>query len=402
MTALGALNATKPDLADILAAIDGVLAGQPRPVALHEPEIGRREREMVAECLSSGWVSYAGAHVRQFETAVAAFTGCRHGVALVNGTAALHACLLVEGIGAGDEVLVPSLTFVATANAVCHAGAVPHFVDVEPETFGIDPDALERHLKSVVVEREGRAVNRETGRALRALIAVHVFGHTARMNELLRVAEEFGLVVIEDATESIGSSRNGRNAGTFGRQSVLSFNGNKTITTGGGGMILTDDEDLARRIKHLTTTAKQPHKWAFDHDLVGYNYRLPALNAALGCAQMERLPSLLERKRVLAGRYQAAFRSIDAAAFVAERPDMHSNYWLNAIVLQPRLADQRDALLAVLHEAGVLARPVWTPMHKLAMFENCPRAPLRVSEDLVRRTVNLPSSACLAGRAADG
>ncbi|MES1149329.1 MAG: LegC family aminotransferase, partial [Bradyrhizobium guangdongense] len=277
-------------------------------VALHEPRLGARERELVVDCIDTNWVSTAGKYVTQFEQMIAAATGARHAIAIVNGTAALHAALLLEGVKANDEVILPAITFVATANAVSHAGAIPHLVDSTWETLGLDPVALDAHLAQIAVRSNGETLNKQTGRRLRAIVPVHIFGHPVDMIALNAVAEKYGLVVVEDATESLGSSWNKQACGTFGHSAVLSFNGNKIITTGGGGMILTNDDEHAKRARHFTTTAKKSHAWSFDHDEIAYNYRLPNINAALGVAQMERLTGMVAAKRELAERYLEVFR----------------------------------------------------------------------------------------------
>lgn len=386
------------DLAAIVAAVRGVL---PRvPVALHEPSLRGREWEYVKDCLDSGWVSYAGQYVDRFERMLEQVTGARHAVATASGTAALHTALMVCGVRTGDEVLIPALTFVATANAVVHAGAVPHLVDSEMSTLGIDAGRLSEHLDNIAEMRGGECYNRNTTRRIAAIVPMHTFGHPVDMDALVEVASRYGIAVVEDAAESLGSTYKGRSAGTLGRVSALSFNGNKIITTGGGGALLTDDPELARHAKHLTTTAKLSHKWEFRHDEVGYNYRMPSLNAALGCAQLEQLPSFLAEKRALAMHYREALKDVAGLEFFVEPAFARSNYWLNAILLAPRQAAEsaaRDALLGALNEAGIMARPAWTLMHRLPMYSACPRMELRVAEDVERRLVNLPSSAGLAG-----
>ncbi|MFG3591832.1 LegC family aminotransferase [Bradyrhizobium sp. RDI18] len=384
------------DLRAVLEAVDIVLASATRPVALHEPRLGTRERELVLDCIDTNWVSSAGKYVAHFEQMVAAATGARHAIAIINGTAALHAALLLEGVRADDEVILPSITFVATANAVSHAGAVPHFVDLTWNTLGLDPAALDIHLKEVSVRRDAGLFNKQTGRRIRAVVPVHIFGHPVDMAALLAVAEKYGLVVVEDATESLGSTWQGQACGTFGHSAVLSFNGNKIITTGGGGMILTDDGAYATRARHFTTTAKKSHAWSFDHDEVGYNYRLPNINAALGCGQMERLSAMVEAKRELAGRYLEVFDGFTNAGIYREPNGARSNYWLNTLVLDREYAGERDRLLSALHANGVHARPLWTPMHLLPMYRNCPRSRLPVAEDMYARCINLPSSPFLA------
>jgi aminotransferase in exopolysaccharide biosynthesis len=365
-------------------------------VALHEPRFRGNEWLYLKECLDSTFVSSVGQFVDRFEADLAACTGARHAVAVVNGTAALHVALLLAGVVAGDEVLIPALTFVATANAVSYCGAVPHFVDSESRTLGIGPAALREHLQRIVVRRGNLSINRETGRVLRALVPMHVFGHPVDVDGLLAIAEEFNLALVEDAAESLGSSWRGRHTGNFGVMGTLSFNGNKTITTGGGGAILTNDSDLAKRAKHLTTTAKLPHRWEFDHDEIGYNYRLPNLNAALGCAQLESLPEFLASKRRLYEAYSKVFTGLSGVSLLAEPEGAVSNYWLQALILDESLAGERDAILAATNDAGLMTRPLWKLMPQLRPFSGCPKAPLPVAESLVRRVINIPSSAFLA------
>jgi perosamine synthetase len=370
------------------------------PVGLHTPEFAGNEWAYVKECLDSGWVSSVGRYVDEFEARLAEFTGAQHVVAVVNGTSALHAALLAAGVRAGDEVVLPALTFVATANAVSYCGAIPHFVDSEDGRFALDPYALADYLKTVAERVTGGYRNRYTGRRLGAVVPMHVFGHPADMQQLLSVADRFGLPVVEDAAESLGSWLDGRHTGTFGKLGVLSFNGNKIVTTGGGGAILTDDPSLARRLKHLTTTAKLPHRWEFEHDMIGFNYRLPNINAALGCAQLERLPDMLKRKRQLAQAYATAFSGMADFSFVREPEGCSSNYWLHAIALVAKNESRRDDLLAAANDAGYHCRPVWRLMHRLPMYAACPRAPLPVAERLERSLINLPSSAKLGGESA--
>jgi len=390
------------DMQAILDAVDAALGAQPRPVELHEPRFGAREREFVLDCIDTNWVSSAGQYVNRFERMVAEATGARHAVAIVNGTAALHAALVLEGVKPNDEVLLPAITFVATANAVSHAGAIPHFVDSTWDTLGLDPAALERHLEAIAVRQDGNLVNKQTGRRLRAVVPVHIFGHPVDMTALGAVATKYDLAIVEDATESLGSTWNGQGCGTFGHSAVLSFNGNKIVTTGGGGMILTDDDDHARHARHFTSTAKKSHAWAFDHDEVAYNYRLPNINAALGCAQMERLAAMVTAKRELAARYLKAFSQFPGAQVYREPRGAESNYWLNTLVLDRDHAGERDRLLSALHGHGIRARPLWTPMHMLPMYRDCPRSPLDVAEDMHARCINLPSSPFLVAGAQAG
>lgn len=379
----------------LVEAVNGVLGDAPRPVPLHTPTLDGNAWPYVKQCIDTGWVSTAGAFVERFEKELADYTGTGHAVAVSNGTAALHAALLLAGVQPDDEVLLPSLTFVATANAVAYCHAVPHFVEVEAGTLGIDPVRLHEHLHAIAERRDAGCFNRTTGRRMAALIGMHAFGHPFNLDGAARVCEEYGLTLVEDAAESLGSFYRGRHTGTFGRMGILSFNGNKTITTGGGGAVLTNDDTLACEAKHLTTTAKRPHRWEYIHDRVGFNYRMPNLNAALGCAQLELLPKFLQQKRELAHRYAEAFSTIEGADVLAEPPNTQCNFWLNTLVLEPAHALARDALLEAMHEAGLLVRPIWKPMHQLSMYTECPRMDLTITESLVQRTINLPSSAGL-------
>lgn len=382
-------------VADTFAAVRSVLGTPDGTLALHEPEFQGHEWDYVKECLDTGWVSSVGSYVDRFEKDLAEFTGTACAIATSNGTSALHICLLLAGVQANDEVLMPTLTFIATANAVSYIGAVPHFVDSEQQSLGIDSAKLDRHLREEARIQDGVCVNRRTGAPIRALVVMHVFGHPSDLDALSEVASRWNLVLVEDAAESLGSTYHGRHTGNVGAVSALSFNGNKVVTTGGGGAILTNDPVLGRRAKHLTTTARMPHRWSFLHDEVGYNYRLPNLNAALGCAQLEQLPSMLQRKRALAKRYSEAFGSVEGVRFLIEPPHTSSNYWLNAIVLDAACESSRDEILETLNDAGYMSRPIWTLMHKLPMYTACPRADLTVTEALEARVINLPSSAKL-------
>ena len=380
----------------VAAVLASVLPG---PCALHEPEFGGREAEYVADCIAAGWVSTAGAYVNRFEEDLCAFTGAAHAVATNNGTAALHLCLRVLGLGAGDEVIVPALSFVATANAVAYTGAACHFADISPATFGLDPAKLEAGRRAAARMEGGVCVNRASGRPLRAVIAVNAFGHPADMAGLQEVCARWNLALVEDAAESLGSTSGGRHAGTFGRLAALSFNGNKIVTTGAGGAVLTGDAALAGRARHLSTVARVPHAWDYDHDEVGYNYRLANLNAALGCAQLEQLPRFLADKRRLAERYAAAFAGVPGVRFFTEPAGTRSNYWLNALVLDDP-ADL-EPLLERTHGAGFGTRPAWRLLPELPMYAGAPRQDLAAAGDLAARLVNLPSSARLGRRAAE-
>jgi perosamine synthetase len=378
----------------IIAALRRACAGNDTPLHLHEPTLGGQEWTYVKECLDSGWVSSAGKYVDRIEEMLQELTGASRAVAVVNGTAALHAALVAVGVRPGDEVLVPTLTFVGTANAVHHAGALPHFVDSSEVTLGIDPASLADYLAEVARVEGDRCIHVASGRRIAALVPVHIFGHPVDMDPLLELAERYRLVVVEDAAESIGSEYKGKHTGVFGRVGVLSFNGNKTITTGGGGALLTADPELGARLKHLTTTAKLPHRWRYEHDEAGFNYRMPNLNAAMGCAQLEMLPTLLANKRTLAQRYIDAFADVQGATVLREPSFAKSNYWLNTLLVEGGV-EQRDAVLEASHAAGFMLRPAWEPLHRLPMYRDCPAMPLRVAERLAEQLINLPSSAHL-------
>lgn len=390
-------------LADaVLAAVQSVLNPAERALPLHEPEFAGREWEYVKDCIDTGWVSSNGAYVDRFERDLAALTGASHSVAVMNGTAALHLALLLAGVRAGDEVIVPTLTFVATANAVAYCGAMPHFADAALPSLGLDPDKLDRHLADILEMNSGRKINRFTGRPIAAAVVMHAFGHPADIERLVDVCARHGLPLVEDAAEALGSTWRGRHCGTFGTVGTLSFNGNKVVTAGGGGAVLTNDPAIGQRAKHLSTTAKVPHPWLFEHDEVGFNYRLPNLNAALGCAQLEQLPRFLNEKRRLASAYTNAFASVRGVSFVREPPGSCSNYWLNAIVLEASESlATRDIVLERLNRANFMARPAWTLMHRLAPYLSAPRMEdLSISERIERTLINLPSSPRLAHRLA--
>jgi perosamine synthetase len=384
-------NSSKQEFLAVLKSVLGESGSS--PIALHEPNIGQRENELVSKCLASGWVSSVGEYISEFEQGLAKFTNSKHAIAVINGTAALHLALHSVGVKPGDEVLVPTLSFVATANAVSHCGAIPHFVDSDPETLGLDPLALREHLRANASLRDGELHNTSTGRRIIAVVPMHTFGHPMQIEALIDVAKEFNLVVVEDAAESIGSYVGTTHTGTFGRCSSLSFNGNKTITTGGGGAILTNDSGLAQRIRHLATTAKMPHDYEYIHDAVAFNYRMPNINAALGCAQLSRLDDFLSAKRILAKKYAEGFSSARSMQFVAEPHGTTSNYWLNTIRLSKPDLSLRDELLVAARANGYMCRPAWNLLHTLPMYESSPRAKLPVAQNLWQSLINIPSSA---------
>lgn len=384
------------DLAEkIASALRKALPDKDQTYVLHEPQFVGREWQYVKQCIDTTMVSSTGDYVLRFEKMLEKYTGAKKAVAVVNGTAGLHIALKLAGVRPGDEVLVPALTFVATANAVSYCGATPHFVDSEERTLGIDPDKLEAYLFEKMKLRSSSCINQQTGMAVRAMLPMHAFGHPVRLKEIGRIARRFKITLIEDAAESIGSFYQKKHTGTFGKMGVLSFNGNKTITTGGGGAILTNDPELALQAKHLTTTAKLAHPWEYHHDAIGYNYRLTNLNAALGCAQIESLPRFLADKKRLFFIYKKIFKDFTDLEVFAQPDGCQSNYWLQTILLKKGREHHLEPILGRLHQEKILARPAWIPLHQLKPFHSCPRMNLEVVESLARRIINLPSSAYL-------
>lgn len=397
-------------------------------IPLHDPRFIGNEKKYLNECIDSNFVSSVGKFVGQFEQLCAEYTGAKYAVAAMNGTAALHIALQLAGVQRNDEVLTQALTFIATANAISYTGAHPVFLDVDRETLGLSPAAVEAwlsqntelrpiapspsrplsRLPSLRAQRSKLplgAVNKTTNRRIAACVPMHTFGHPVKLDELKKVLDKYNIPLIEDAAESIGSTylpremrgapiSQGKHTGTFGKMGILSFNGNKLITTGGGGMILTDDEELAKRAKHITTTAKVPHKWEFRHDMIGYNYRMTNIQAALGCAQMEQLDYFIGLKRQLAEQYKAFFANTEFE-FVTEPENCQSNYWLNAIMTKNR--QQRDELLEYTNTNGIMTRPVWELMNRLPMFSHCQTGSLENSQWLAERIVNIPSGAPIQG-----
>jgi perosamine synthetase len=358
-------------------------------IPLHAPVFMGNEKKYLEECIDSTFVSSVGKFVGLFEQGIAQYTGSKYAVVCVNGTNALHLALKLAGVEPKDEVIMQPLTFIATANAISYCGASPVFIDVDRSTMGLSPDSLEDFLVTATLMKSDGCYNKSTGHRIKACVPMHTFGHPCRIDEIAILCEKYKIELIEDAAESIGSYFKEKHTGTFGKIGVLSFNGNKTITTGGGGMLLFNDENLAKRAKHLTTQAKVPHPWNFVHDEIGYNYRMPNINAALGVAQLENLDLYLEKKRQLAKSYMTFFQS-DAITFFTEPANCVSNYWLNVIIFES-LSD-RDVFLNESNSQGVMTRPVWCLMNKLPMFEKCQKSNLANSEWLEERVVNIPSS----------
>lgn len=380
---------------ELVLRIRDVIGKEDALIPLHVPEFNGRERELLLDCIDTGWVSSVGTYVDALEKEVARLSGCAHAVVVNNGTAALQVALKVSGVGPEDEVMMPALTFVATANAASHIGAVPHFVDSAYDTMGVCPSRLRIHLEQVAEIRDGETWNVRTGRRIKAIVPMHVFGCPVDMNTLDLVVADWPMAVVEDAAESLGSIYQGNPCGSLGQIAAISFNGNKIITTGGGGAIVTNDFELAKLAKHLTTTAKLSHRWAFIHDEVGYNYRMPNINAALGVAQLEQLRDRLEQKKLLFKKYAIAFDRLDGVKMFSAPEGSISNNWLITLILNRDEAKQRNAILERLNSAKIMARPIWTLMHKLSMYEAHPRADLTQAIDLEARVFNIPSSAHL-------
>ena len=358
-------------------------------IPLHEPRFTGNEKQYVIDAIDSTFVSSVGRYVDRFEEQIRDYTGASYAIATVNGTASLHIALLLAGVERNDLVLTQPLSFVATSNAIAYTGAEPCFIDVDPNTLSLSPDALAEFLKSQTTIKNGGCYHTDTGKRISACVPMHTFGHPARISELVEICTAHGIPVVEDAAESLGSTYDGQQTGTFGLLGTYSFNGNKTITSGGGGMVVTNDERLGKLAKHLTTQAKVPHRWEFNHDQTGYNYRLPNLNAALACAQMEQLDGFIANKRDLARQYEAFFRD-KPAHFVAQPTHSESNYWLNAILLANRA--ERDDLLTYTNDQGIMTRPVWTLLSSLPMLRHCLTDGGTNAQHIEDRLVNIPSS----------
>lgn len=397
-------------------------------VPLHEPYFGGNEKKYVLDCIETNYVSSVGKYVDRFEEMIRDFTGAKYAIATVNGTAALHIALKLSGVQQGDLVITQPLTFIATCNAITYCGAEPVFVDIDPETLGMSPDSLELWLSANTIIQDDscylKEVNGSTNlhnltqihkfaqintnlkdlrkdnsckfveirglKKISACVPMHTFGHPCKIDRILEICNRYHIPIVEDAAESIGSYYKGKHTGTFGKLGILSFNGNKTITTGGGGMILTNDDELGPLAKHITTTAKKPHPWKFEHDMTGYNYRLPNINAALGCAQMEMLPEILKNKRETAQIYQDYFKKIADIEFITEPKESISNYWLNAILLKNE--EERNIFLEQTNSQKVICRPAWTLMNKLPMFSKSICSDLLESYKVEEKLVNIPSS----------
>ena len=361
-------------------------------IALHEPVFIGNEKKYICDTVDSTFVSSVGEYVNKVEEKICEITGAKYAVAVVNGTNGLHLALKVVGVNEGDEVITQALTFVATSNAIVYAGAKPVFVDVDLDTLGMSSKSLRKWLEKNAIKKGNETFNKTTGNRIKAVVPMHTFGHPCRIDEIKKICDEWNLELIEDSAESLGSFYKNKHIGTFGKVGVFSFNGNKIVTSGGGGMIVTNDENLAKKLKHLSTTAKVPHKWEYFHDEIGYNYRMPNLNAALLLAQLENLDKFLRIKRDLAKRYKKFFENI-GIEFINEPKNAKSNFWLNAIKLKD--INERDEFLERTNNNGVMTRPIWTLMNKLPMYKNCQNDGLKNSKYLEERIVNIPSGVVL-------
>ena len=378
---------------DVIKVIKKVIKKDSAP--LHEPIFDGNEWNYLKDCIDSTYVSSVGKFVDQFEADLVKYTKSKYAIATVNGTAALHIALKLVNLKKDDEVLIPSLSFVATANAVTYSNATPHFVDSAPNTLGIDPEKLNDYLSTHTEQKSGFCFNKSTNKRIKAIIPMHTFGHPVELEPLIKVTKKFNIDIVEDAAESLGSFYKGKHTGTFGLVGTLSFNGNKIITTGGGGAILTNNKEIAVLARHLTTTAKIKHQWEFIHDMIGYNYRMPNINAALGCSQLERINQKLKIKRALFARYDEEFSKIDGISLFSEPKDARSNYWLQTLVLEDKNIEIRDDILKITNEMNIQTRPIWKPLHQLEPFKNYPSMNVDNAISLYERIINIPSSSNL-------
>ncbi|MEA1987983.1 MAG: LegC family aminotransferase [Pseudomonadota bacterium] len=358
-------------------------------IPIHEPCFSDREKQLVVDCIDSTFVSSVGKYVEQFEKQLAEYTGAKYAVATSSGTSALHVALLLAGVERDTEVVTQALSFIATCNAISYCGASPVFVDVDKKTLGLSAESFQAFLNECAEVKGQQCFNKKTQKRISACVPMHTFGHPCEIDAIKKICQQWHIALVEDAAESLGSTYKGQHMGAFGLLGAISFNGNKIVTSGGGGAILTNDKELARKAKHITTTAKVPHKWEFNHDMIGFNYRMPNLNAALLCAQLERLDSFVENKRQTAQTYQKWCQQ-NGITFIEEPKNAKSNYWLNAILLDNK--GEQQAFLEYANEQGVMTRPVWTLMNELEMFKHCQIQNLDNSQWLAERLVNIPSS----------
>lgn len=361
---------------------------------LHEPLFKGNEKKYLKKCIETGYVSYIGKYVNTFERKISKYTGSKNAVALVNGTCALHILLKYFNVGINDEVILPSITFVATANSVAYCKALPHFVDIEKETLGICPEKLEEYLKKIAIKKKGYCINKKTGRKIRVLIAVHVFGVPCKILEIKKICKMYNIKLIEDAAGAMGSFLKGKHLGNFSQAGVISFNGNKTITCGGGAVIITENKKLASKIRHLSTTAKKKHPWEYIHDEIGFNYRMTNLNAAIGCAQLENINRIISAKRKNFFLYKRLFKKNKDVQIIQEPNYSKTNYWLITLIIKKN-KKLKNQVLKELNQSGFQGRSIWKPLHTLKIFEKCPRGKLKNTMDIYNRAINLPSSPIL-------
>lgn len=358
-------------------------------IPLHEPKFIGNEKEYLCDCIDSTFVSSVGKYVDAFEERIAKYTNSKYAIATVNGTSALHISLILAGVKAKDEVITQALSFVATANAISYCNAKPVFLDVDKKTLGLSPKALKKFLEQNTYIKNKKCINKKTGKTIKACVPMHTFGHPCKIDEIIKICKKHHIKVVEDAAESLGSFYKNKHTGTFGDLGAISFNGNKIITSGGGGVILTNSKKLAQKAKHITTTAKTPHPYEYNHDMIAYNYRMPNINAALLVAQLEQLETLLENKRALSKQYKDFFEK-ENIKFISEPKDSNSNYWLNAIVLKDK--KQRDEFLEQSNKNAVMTRPIWKLLSDLEIYSKCQKDSLKNSRFLEKRVVNIPSS----------
>ncbi len=378
----------------ILKSIKNVVG--PGSHQLHEPTFSNEETKILNKTIKSKFVSSAGKYVADFENKFKRYVKSNNAIAVVNGTQAIFISLKICGVTKNDEILVPALTFVGTVNAINYTGATPHFIDSEINSFGVDSKKLENYLNRISFIKNGKCINRKTKKRIKAILPVHIFGHACDIENILRIAKKFNLKVIEDAAEALGSFYKNKHLGTFGDIGCFSFNGNKIITTGGGGMIVLKNRNIAKKIKHLTTTAKLKHKWEYDHDEVGYNFRMPNINAALGLAQLKKINFFLKAKRKLYQIYLKNFSNIDGVKLLKEPLKSKSNYWLHTIVLDKNKMKKKNKILKLLHKNKIFCRPVWKLISDLKPYKNCPKMNLSGSKEIYKRSINMPSSSHLA------
>ena len=379
----------------IISAIRSVIGKNKNIIGLHEPNISKLEKKFVKKCLDQNFISSKGMFVQQFERKLQDITKSKKVIAVISGTAALHLAMRAINLKRNEEVLIPAFNYIASANSVIYCGGIPHFVDIEKESLGIDVEKLKIYLNKICIFKNGKAVNKKTNRRIKAIIPMHVFGHPSKISEIIKIAKDYKLDLIEDAAEALGSLYKGKHVGTFGKIGILSFNGNKTISTGTGGAILTQDIKIANLVKRLAGICKIPHKWKYDYNEVGYNYNLPNLNASLGCAQLNRFKNFLKQKRSLFVKYKKAFKNIKEVSILSEPQNCTSNYWLQTLILKFPNIQLRNDILKYSAKNKISTRPAWELMHYINYLKKFPKMNLENSEEMFKKIINLPSSSQL-------